>query len=129
MISAEPSLYLNKDIALEAAKTFVEAGLNSYLVKCYEKLGYVRPTPIQFYSISSFVKGNVHSIIAHSKSGTGKTLSYLSILMTHLLTISQVSFKCSFLIILPTRELALQVHQTFKEIINSFSLVKAEGEA
>jgi superfamily II DNA/RNA helicase len=35
---------------------------------------------------------------------------------------------CHYLIVLPTRELSLQVYQNFKEIMSSFTHVKAENE-
>lgn len=35
---------------------------------------------------------------------------------------------CKYLILLPTRELTLQVYQNFKEIFNAFSSVKALSE-
>jgi superfamily II DNA/RNA helicase len=94
----------NQDISLGEDKTFEFAGLNSYLISCYQSLGYRQPTPIQFYALSAYQQQQPHSVIAQSKSGTGKTLSYLSILFSHLLASSApITHRCSYLIILPTR--------------------------
>ena len=113
---------------MEDNKSFAESGLHSYLVKCYARLGYHHPTPIQFYSMTTFKQNHCDSIMAQSKSGTGKTLSYLSILLSHCLENPSTTQKCSYLIILPTRELSLQVYQNLKEIVNICQNIKAETE-
>jgi len=74
----------HQDITLHHTETFESAGLNSYLVKCYEALGYRQPTPVQYYSIHTYLKQQT-SLIVQSKSGTGKTLSYISLILTHML--------------------------------------------
>lgn len=114
---------MNRDIAMEDGCGYEQAGLDAYLARCYHSLGFSRPTPIQFYSIKAY-RERPRSIVAQSKSGTGKTLSYISIILTHLLAAPPLDNHCSYLIVLPTRELALQVYQNFKDIVGSFSHVK-----
>lgn len=92
-------------------------------MRCYHSLNFDKPTPIQFYSIKTYHE-LPRSIVAQSKSGTGKTLSYISIILTHILASAPLEQHCNYLIVLPTRELALQVYQNFKEIVNSFTHVK-----
>jgi superfamily II DNA/RNA helicase len=87
----------------------------------------MKPTPIQFHSIHTFCNTQ-RSIVAQSKSGTGKTLSYISVILTHIISELALGNSCKYLILLPTRELTLQVYQNFKEIFNSFSNVKALSE-
>ena len=55
IVLEESEKKFNKDIALSADKTYAQAGLNSYLIKCYEQIGYNHPTPIQYYSISTYI--------------------------------------------------------------------------
>lgn len=118
---------MNKDIQLDQSLGFREAGLHSYLLRCYSSLGFTTPTPIQYYSLHTYTN-HPTSIVAQSKSGTGKTLSYASIVLTHILQAPPLTPTCSYLVILPTRELALQVYQNFKEIVGSFGRVKGENE-
>ena len=113
---------------MEEGCGYEQAGLNGYLVKCYRSLSFNRPTPIQYYSIRTYCQ-QPRSIVAQSKSGTGKTLSFISIILTHILAAAPLENQCNYLIVLPTRELALQVYQNFKEIVSSFALVKPEDEA
>lgn len=119
---------MSGDIAMPADCGYEQAGLDSYLVRCYRSLSFTRPTPIQFYSIRAY-RQQARSMVAQSKSGTGKTLSYISIILTHLLAAAPPGHQCSYLVVLPTRELALQVYQNFREIAASFALVKHEDEA
>lgn len=93
---------MNKDIELDQALGFKEAGLHSYLLRCYNSLGFTTPTPIQYYSLHTYTTQPT-SIVAQSKSGTGKTLSYASIVLTHILQASPLTTTCSYLIVLPTR--------------------------
>jgi superfamily II DNA/RNA helicase len=118
---------MNKDIELDQYLGFKEAGLNSYLCRCYASLRFANPTPIQYYSIHTYLTRNC-SIVAQSKSGTGKTLSYVSIILSHILRSPTLGPTCNYLIVLPTRELALQVYQNFKEIVGTFTHVKPEEE-
>lgn len=119
---------MNRDIAMEEGCGYEQAGLDAYLVRCYQSLSFSKPTPIQFYSIKTY-REVPRSIVAQSKSGTGKTLSYISIILTHMLAAAPLENHCNYLIVLPTRELALQVYQNFKEIVNSFTHIKPENEA
>ena len=76
----------------------------------YEK-GFANPSPIQEESIPEALKGN--NIIARAKNGTGKTASY-SIPMVERIDTSKKHIQG--LILVPIRELALQVSQVIKEL-------------
>lgn len=95
--------HVSQDICLSEEKSYAEAGLDSYLVKCYDHLGYKNPTPIQYYSIKTFIGEGNPSILAQSKSGTGKTLSYISLILTHLLGQPTLPSTCRYLMMVPTR--------------------------
>lgn len=74
----------NPDISLEASHSFVQAGLGEYFCLCLKELEFIAPTPIQYYAIRTAIDRPERSIVAQAKSGTGKTLVYLSLIMQHL---------------------------------------------
>ena len=82
---------------------FRNTGLKDYLIKCYEIAGFHTPTPIQYYAIKLGLANSHKNMICRSKSGTGKTLAYLSLLLNQLLNEESIADKTSTLIILPTR--------------------------
>jgi superfamily II DNA/RNA helicase len=87
-------------------------------------LGYLKPSPIQTATIPIGLQAK--NIIAQSKSGTGKTISFLSIIFGRLLRVpaesaeSETPQKKSLraMIALPTRELTNQVFQQALKINN-----------
>ena len=79
----------------------------------YEK-GYEIPSPVQEEVIPEAI--NKKNIIARAKNGTGKTGSFV-IPILHLITNSKkIPNSIQALILVPTRELALQISSTVKEI-------------
>jgi ATP-dependent RNA helicase DDX6/DHH1 len=76
----------------------------------YEK-GYEKPSPVQEEVIPIALTGK--DVIARAKNGTGKTGSYV-IPILELIDFSQRYVQS--LILVPTRELAMQVSSTIKEI-------------
>ena len=90
---------------------FRALGLSPHLCETIDSLGYQRPTPIQQQAIPCILKGQ--DILASAQTGTGKTASFLLPLI-HLLTMSRGRARLSRAIVIePTRELALQVMQSF----------------
>lgn len=80
------------------------------------KLGYKKPTDIQFKSIPPVLKGE--DVLAIAQTGTGKTAAF-AIPVTHLLQQRKISgradgVKC--LVMAPTHELALQIDSVFKAV-------------
>ncbi len=72
--------------------------------------GFVTPTPIQAQAIPPALLG--HDVVATAQTGTGKTLAFaLPILES--LSGKPLTPGPQALILSPTRELALQIHQTF----------------
>src|SRR5574343_1049164 len=72
--------------------------------------GYISPTPIQDRSIPHILKGQ--DIVGIANTGTGKTAAFLIPLIHKVLSNPA---KEQVLIIVPTRELAIQIDQEFKE--------------
>lgn len=69
--------------------------------------GYEEPTPVQEQVIPLILEGN--DIIASAQTGTGKTAAFLLPLLHKLLTETHDEHDINALIIVPTRELAIQI--------------------
>ena len=85
--------------------------LNSALQKC----GYTKPTPIQEQAIPFLQQG--HDLLAISRTGSGKTAAYCLPLLDRLAKNKKKARPARMrgLILVPTRELALQVYESLKK--------------
>ena len=93
---------------------FSELAVHPHLLKSLTELDYKNPTPIQLQSIPIILKG--HDLIGAAQTGTGKTAAFaLPILqMLYERKAWSPAKKPRALIVSPTRELALQIHESFK---------------
>jgi ATP-dependent RNA helicase RhlE len=94
--------------------SFVSLGLIDPLLRTLETLGYRAPTPVQAQAIPAVLAGR--DVMAAAQTGTGKTAGFaLPILQRLTLEGPQVaSNSVRALVLVPTRELAEQVHQSFR---------------
>ncbi len=78
-----------------------------------KEAGYTTPTPIQAQAIPEIVKGR--DVIGIAQTGTGKTAAYVLPILQHLINHPKVPVRGSprVLILVPTRELAQQVTESF----------------
>lgn len=104
----------------EETTGFGNLGLAPKLLEILSKLKFVTPTPIQERCIPIAVKAK--DLMGIAQTGTGKTLAF-GLPMIQLLAQSQGAKRG--LILLPTRELALQVDETLKKIGSSLGLKTA----
>lgn len=95
--------------------SFASLGIAPKLLDLLDKLQFRVPTPIQQKAIPVALTGK--DIIGIAQTGTGKTLAFAIPIIQRL-----SSLKGKSLIILPTRELALQVDQALQKIGRSFGL-------
>ncbi len=81
-----------------------------------ELMGFKKPTDIQYKCIPNILRGE--DLLAIAQTGTGKTAAFaipiLHILQTRSHTKRPDGIKC--LVMVPTRELALQIHEVFVSI-------------
>jgi len=80
------------------------------------KLGYKRPTDIQYKTIPSILKGE--DVLAIAQTGTGKTAAY-AIPLLELILRKKIDYKVSGLravVMVPTHELALQVTEVIETL-------------
>ncbi|MBP6344054.1 MAG: DEAD/DEAH box helicase [Candidatus Omnitrophica bacterium] len=89
--------------------TFYELGIAPKILERLDKIKYTTPTPIQQKSIPPAIAGE--DIVGIAQTGTGKTLSFAIPILQRL---AQVQGRA--LVILPTRELALQVNEEFFKV-------------
>jgi len=98
--------------------TFSDLNLSKPLLSALDDLGYRHPTSIQQKAFSVIMSGR--DVCGIAQTGTGKTFAYL------LPCLRQLTFSKSrtpqFLIIVPTRELVLQVVTSIKELTSYMTL-------
>lgn len=80
------------------------------LKKNLAQANFITPTPIQAQAIPPAREG--HDLIATAQTGTGKTLAFALPIIEALLNAPPVK-AAQALVLSPTRELALQIHETF----------------
>jgi ATP-dependent RNA helicase RhlE len=88
---------------------FTEFGFHQRLMEGIEASNYENATPVQEQVIPLILEGK--DIIASAQTGTGKTAAFLLPLINNILTAPQQHGTNTALIIVPTRELAIQIAQ------------------
>ena len=98
-------------------ETFEQMKLEKWIKKVIKYLSYKEPTEVQKYIIPQIL--NDKSVIAISKTGTGKTASFCLPIISEL---SKDPFGLYAIILEPTRELVLQVEEKLKLFSTGFNL-------
>jgi ATP-dependent RNA helicase RhlE len=91
---------------------FTELPLSSALQQKLAAAQFITPTPIQASTIPPALEGK--DVIGTAQTGTGKTLAFLIPIIEMLQR--ERSRKTSALVLLPTRELAMQVHEQYENL-------------
>ncbi|MBL4615951.1 MAG: DEAD/DEAH box helicase, partial [Magnetovibrio sp.] len=91
---------------------FKGLGLIEPLMRAIEKEGYETPTPIQAQSIPALLEGR--DILGVAQTGTGKTAAFVLPMLHRLVEANAKPARKMprALILAPTRELALQIHES-----------------
>ncbi|MGH8062460.1 MAG: DEAD/DEAH box helicase [Pseudoxanthomonas sp.] len=85
------------------------------LKRALDQAGYVAPTPIQERAIPVILRGQ--DLLAHARTGSGKTAAFaLPLLQQFALASSAPPRRVRSLVLVPTRELAAQVGETFIQL-------------
>lgn len=106
---------MNEQHTETAELSFGGLGLAPGLLSILETLGYKHPTPIQHKAIPAAVEGK--DVVGIAQTGTGKTMAFGLPMIQRL-----ASMKGQGLVLLPTRELALQVDEELHKIGKSLGL-------
>ncbi len=99
--------------------TFQELGLSEAMLKALEKKGYGYPTTIQAQAIPHFLQWK--DVIAKAPTGTGKTFAFGIPMIEH---VDASSEAVQGLILAPTRELAIQIGDELRGLLQSFEGIR-----
>jgi ATP-dependent RNA helicase DDX27 len=106
-----------------SAATFTELNLSRQLVKACTTLGYNAPTPIQAAVVPLALTGR--DICGRAVTGSGKTAAFMLPLLERMLHRGPRPVAATHVLVLvPTRELAVQVHQ-MTERLAQFTTIRA----
>lgn len=119
------SVFTQKAMAAQAQVTylpkniFTDFGFSASLLKNIADRGYITPTPIQDQAITALMEGR--DLVGVANTGSGKTGAFL------LPLIEKVSRNRSqkVLIVAPTRELAVQINDEFRQLSRQMGLYSA----
>ena len=93
---------------------FRELGIIEPILKALKKENYIEPTSIQVKAIPLILKRN--DVLGSAQTGTGKTAAFAIPILQHLFLARQQNNnprKIKSLIVTPTRELAIQIAESF----------------
>jgi len=96
--------------------TFKELDIIKPILRALTEKGYTNPTPIQEQSIPILLKGK--DLLGSAQTGTGKTAAFSVPILQHLYldpTIKKGRRKVRVLVVTPTRELAIQIADSFTD--------------
>lgn len=96
--------------------------LDQRLHRAISKAGYEAPTPVQAATIPIGLKG--HDLIATAQTGTGKTAAFVLPILQYLLNNPIEKHHTRAIVLTPTRELAEQINDTFKQL-SEFTSIKS----
>jgi ATP-dependent RNA helicase RhlE len=113
---------MDKDMTLQqfnqVGQGFYGLGISPKMLDVIERMKFKTPTPIQSKAIPLAIEGK--DVIGIAQTGTGKTLSF-AIPMCQRLT----QKKGVGLVLAPTRELAIQIEETFQAVVYAFGMKTA----
>jgi len=89
---------------------FSELGLPPFLLEALTAVGYETPSPIQSETIPRLLKGA--DVLGQAQTGTGKTAAFALPVLARI-DVTQNTPQC--LVMVPTRELAIQVAEAFQK--------------
>ena len=92
--------------------TFRDLGLNAPILRALEEQGYAKPSPIQEKAIPPALTGR--DVLGCAQTGTGKTCAFATPILQRLDAAPQKSRNIRALILTPTRELAIQIGESFE---------------
>lgn len=118
-----PSKFINKAVAkadevvYESKHKFADFPFGSELHYNISQKGYVTPSAIQDQAIPHIIEGR--DVIGLANTGTGKTAAFLLPIIERQ---SGIMLRPSVLIVAPTRELAQQIDEQFREFSKGLNL-------
>ena len=88
---------------------FTDFGFQNAIMEGIDAMGFDVPTPVQQQAIGPIMEGK--DVIACAQTGTGKTAAFILPILNKLTSLPMKLHYTSTLVIVPTRELAMQIDQ------------------
>ena len=104
-------------VVYEPTRSFTEMPLHRNILQNISKKGFTSPTEIQDRTLESLLERR--DLLGIAQTGTGKTGAFLIPIIDRLIR-NQGSFQT--LVLVPTRELALQVEEEFRSLVKGLGL-------
>jgi ATP-dependent RNA helicase DeaD len=124
-VSSTPAAPVASDPMSSPVAGFNDLGVNAAVLQALTDLGYEVPTPIQAATIPRLLSGS--DLLGQAQTGTGKTAAFaLPVLSKIVLARAQPQA----LVLVPTRELAIQVAEAFQSYaahMNGFHVLPIYG--
>ena len=100
--------------------SFESLGLSSNIIRSVKKLGYLKPFPIQEQAVPVILQGK--NLMGIAQTGSGKTACFVMPILDKLQkTEVKKDRKIQVLILVPTRELAIQIDEVFKAFTDNLN--------
>jgi len=104
------------DNQIDSGLNFADLDLDSTILQAVRELGYEAPTPIQAQAIPIILNGK--DMLGCAQTGTGKTAAFALPILQRLVRINnddnmKTKRKIRVLVVAPTRELAIQIKDSF----------------
>jgi len=99
---------------LQEMSSFEQLRLSRPLLKALTELGFTKPTPVQLNCIPPALKGR--DICASAITGSGKTAAFILPILERLIYRNAAARITRVLILMPTRELAVQCHSVITNL-------------
>ncbi len=124
-----PNFTLYQRLTLTTINQFSDLELHERLQKGTDELGFEKPTEVQEQTIPLACTGT--DLLVSAETGSGKTAAFMLPILERMLAVSAPRSATRALVLVPTRELARQVHQQCEQLgkftfINSGMIVGGE---
>jgi len=100
---------------------FQDFSLDSRILAAIKSVGYTEPTPIQEQAIPIVLEGR--DVLGLAQTGTGKTAAFALPVLERLAT--GPTRRIRTLIVAPTRELAEQIHEAFRDLGRNMKKIRS----
>ncbi|AZI58950.1 DEAD/DEAH box helicase [Nakamurella antarctica] len=118
---AVANIFASEQLVTESdGRSFLELGVPAHLIEVLHDLGADSPFPIQSATLEATLSGR--DVLGRGRTGSGKTIAFAIPLVTRLTGGARRAHKPRGLVLLPTRELALQVERTIAPLARAAGL-------
>jgi ATP-dependent RNA helicase RhlE len=118
----DPKLFVKKAVPLnearyESSRTILDLPVDRRIIANLLAKGYSKPTEIQDRTLEALLAQN--NLLGIAQTGTGKTGAFLIPIVHSLINTKAAN---QVLIVVPTRELAVQVEQEFQSMVKGLGM-------